>query len=236
MMYNKFQVHYQRPSGKPAMSSDSFVRHSMTAATATTSANAGILQPHLQPWQRIDWPPGTQSRIFKDWGQFYARRLLHKKALQCFAYSQDFCKAAMQTQQPQRQQQQQQNQQQQQQQLTASTQVCPREYITINERSRCKQYMALPEEAILESKEAERLMDCHGNANLQVINGKYDALFMSNQFEENLVALHADERKFQGQMIKKCLQLHRQRVSWQCSALFRVGNACTFAKPWQAVH
>lgn len=186
------------------MSSESFYRR--TALSFTGSINAGMLPPHFKPWQRMDWSSCTQARIFKDWAQYYSRRERYRKALQYFDYSLDVCNAenlcanSRKTVQP----------------FCScnmnSVESCPPYYITLDERSRCKQDMARTEEAVLDSEEAERLMRKRGIANLKVTLGKSNALFKSNLFEENLIVLHTVEHEFPGQTMKKCIDTHKQRV------------------------
>lgn len=169
---------------------------------------AGILQPDLKPWQRIDWPSCTLARIFKDWGQYYSRRERYKNALQYFDYSLEVCQTGNICPASQ--------QQQALQALCSCTisgvEFCPPNYVTLNERSRCKQDMALTEEALLDSEEAERLMHARGVANINVTLEKSNALFMSNRFEENLMVLNMEQREYQGETSKKFIELHKQRV------------------------
>ncbi|KAM8720556.1 hypothetical protein ACLKA7_006576 [Drosophila subpalustris] len=163
------------------------------------TAKLGALQPDLKPWQRIDWPLYTQSRIFKDWGQYYTHRLCNKKALQSFGRALQACQAA--GTEP----------------SSISiphldTSMVREAYTTLDNRSKCLRAMARPEAAFKDSEQAQKLMANEGFYSSSVILAKCEALFDCNRFEDNLFLLHKEERKFQGQSIKDRFKLHKNRT------------------------
>lgn len=165
----------------------------------------GALQPDLKPWQRIDWPLNTQSRIFKEWGQYYTHRLFNKKALQSFGHALEACKGP--TIQPSS--------------ISLSrlepSSVQPynlvhEAYTTLHNRSKCFRGIARPEDAFKDSQQAQQLMEHEGFHNPNIILAKCDALFDSNQFEENLYQLNTEARKFNGKSIQDRFKLHKNRT------------------------
>ncbi|XP_034486519.1 uncharacterized protein LOC117790996 [Drosophila innubila] len=178
------------------MSSENIVRR---------TAILGALQPDLKPWQRIDWSLYIQSRIFRDWGQYYTHRLVNKKALQSFANALQACRGLADE---------------------ASSLSFSRfgashvpsnnwvheAYTTFDNRSKCFRDIAQGEAAYKDSQQAQKLVEREGFYNSSIILAKCDALFDCNQFEDNLHLLHTEARKFQGQSIQHRFNQHKNRT------------------------
>ncbi|XP_030567311.1 uncharacterized protein LOC115767246 isoform X2 [Drosophila novamexicana] len=168
-----------------------------TAITAGT--RAGTLHPDLKPWQRIDLPLCTQSNLFKDWGC----RLRNKKALEYFTRALSVCKSQGnntccfdQPTTPAGQRC-----------KAIEGQFCSLASDALDKRSLCRRSIAQPELAWEDAQKAHELLELQGLSNIGYLMNKCDALFECNRFEDNLVQLNIEARKYQGQSIKDRFQL-----------------------------
>ncbi|XP_060663953.1 uncharacterized protein LOC132796715 [Drosophila nasuta] len=180
------------------MSRDSSIRKSVFVG----------LPPDLKPWQRIDWPPFIQTRLFKDWGQYYSHRLCNKKALASFRSALELSRE-METRSttalPSVASFRPSSTVQQQQSLHYQLEA----YKTLHARSKCHRGMAQNEDAYRDVLEAQRLMELKGQLNSGLILDKCDMLLDCNRFEENLCQLYNEASKFRGHSIHDRFVKHR---------------------------
>ncbi|XP_017853387.1 uncharacterized protein LOC108607224 isoform X2 [Drosophila busckii] len=157
----------------------------------------GLLQPDLKPWQRLDWPSAMQTRIFKNWGQYYAQRLLTGQALKQYDEALALCEL-----------QQEENIAMGNLHSTAlAVRLGRQHYTTLSLRSKCKRTAAYMEDGWLDAAQACAEMRELGDTNVNLVLDKCDAIYDCGRSEEYMRCLAVEGNKFQGRKIQNRFRL-----------------------------
>ncbi|XP_068159052.1 uncharacterized protein p-cup isoform X1 [Drosophila tropicalis] len=171
------------------------------------AALASGLAPDLKPWQRIDWPGCVQARLYKDWGQYYTRRLLNKKALECYGRARVVCKEeaarptgvscmAPRPNMPLEMRNC----------FNAEQKSCRYQYVALLKQAQCERSLAMPQQAWLSAVQAQEITHDQPEVHEDIILEQCDALYDDNRFEDNLCTLYSEANRLNSINNKQCLE------------------------------
>ncbi|XP_030379660.1 uncharacterized protein LOC115627905 [Scaptodrosophila lebanonensis] len=171
-------------------------------------------QPDLKPWQRIDWGSCAQARLFRDWGMYYTRKLLNKKALECYGRALAICKGNDVPMGPTCVKPHPRQTRNERICYDKMTGACSDDFRTLARRSHTWRAIAQSERSVQDAQLAKMLM--HESSSVKeraaATLEECDALYCANRYEDNLRTIYTEARQISGRNVADLLELRRQRT------------------------